>query len=245
MTADSETRGTDATAPIAVVGTDTGVGKTVVTAALTRYFRDRGVDARAIKPAQTGHPPDDDAGFVAEACNDPDAATCRRYLEPALAPRVAAEVADEELTYDSVLTVCRRDCERASLPIVEGIGGLRVPLAGDREVIDLVTDLEATAVVVTRSGLGTLNHTALTVAALERRGIDVAGIVCNEYAGDSLAERTNPDELERMTGSPVETVPPLEGGPAALADGVLEALSADFFERLSAERSLDERTTDE
>lgn len=229
-------------APIAVVGTGTDVGKTVVTAGLTRWLRERGHDARAIKPAQTGYPPDDDAGFVADACGDPDAATCPRHLEPALAPRVAAEVAAKPLSYDAILEACEREIATTDLPLIEGIGGLRVPLAGDREVIDLVADLEATAVVVTRSGLGTLNHTALTVAALERRGVPVLGIVCNEYAGETLAERTNPAELERMTGRTVETVPPLRGEnttaadatPEEFATGVHEALSPSFLERLES-----------
>ncbi|ELY46012.1 dethiobiotin synthase [Natronorubrum tibetense] len=217
----------------AIVGTGTGIGKTVVTAGLTRWLREQGVDARAIKPAQTGYPPDDDAGFVAEACGEDEAATCPRYLEPALAPRVAAAEAGETLTYDSILSACEDAIADTSHPIVEGIGGLRVPLAEDREVIDLVADLEATAVVVTRSGLGTLNHTALSVEALERRGIDITGIVCNEYAGETVAERTNPAELERMTGYDVETVAPLDGEtPRALATGVESALSSDFLERV-------------
>ena len=220
--------------PIAIVGTGTGIGKTVVTAGITRRLREQGVDARAIKPAQTGYPPDDDAGFVAAACDDPDAATCPRYLEPALAPRVAAEVAGEALTYDELRSACEDAVAETAVPIVEGIGGLRVPLAGEREVIDLVADLEATAVVVSRSGLGTLNHTALSVEALERRDVDVAGVVCNEYAGETVAERTNPDELERMTGYDVETVPPLgDESPAAMAAGVADALSTGFFDRLS------------
>jgi dethiobiotin synthetase len=218
---------------IAVVGTDTGVGKTVVTAGLTWEFRDRGVDARAIKPAQTGHPPDDDAAFVADACGTDEAATCLRYLEEPLAPRVAAERADDPLEYEPLLADCRRECEQVPVSLLEGIGGLRVPLAGDREVIDLVADLASSAVVVTRSGLGTLNHTALTVDALERRGVDVHGIVCNEYEGASVAERTNPGALERMTDHPVETVPPLPGSdPATLANGVHDALQRSFIERL-------------
>ncbi|ELY74022.1 dethiobiotin synthase [Natrinema pallidum] len=228
--------------PIAVVGTGTGVGKTVVTAGLTRLLREEGHDARAIKPAQTGHPPDDDAAFVAAACGAPEAATCPRYLEPALAPRVAAEVAGEDLFYESIRTACEREIEATPVPIVEGIGGLRVPLAGDREVIDLVADLEATAVIVTRSGLGTLNHTALSVDALEAHDIDICGIVVNEYAGETTAERTNPDELERMTDYPVTTVPPLDGTepdgdrePPALAAGVSEALSSAFRDRLPVE----------
>ena len=230
-----------ATQPIAVVGTGTGVGKTVITAGLTRLLREAGYDARAIKPAQTGHPPDDDAAFVATACGDPEAATCPRYLEPALAPRVAAEVADEPLAYETIRTACEREIEATPVPIVEGIGGLRVPLAGDHEVIDLVSDLEAAAVVVTRSGLGTLNHTALSIDALEARGIDVVGIVCNEYAGETVAERTNPAELERMTGYPVETVPPLAddatAGPRQMAIGVGDELSPAFRELLPRESS--------
>ncbi|QSW98945.1 dethiobiotin synthase [Haloterrigena alkaliphila] len=231
------------TDPIAIVGTGTDIGKTVVTAGITRWFRENGLDARAIKPAQTGYPPDDDAGFVAEACEEPAAATCPRYLEPALAPRVAAEAAGEELSYEAIRTACEDALSATAHPIVEGIGGLRVPLADDREVIDLVADLDATAVVVTRSGLGTLNHTALSIEALERRGVDVAGVVCNEYAGATLAERTNPAELERMTGYDVETVPPLEGdSPAALATGVADALSTAFLERLAGH---DGATTDD
>ena len=223
------------TDPIAIVGTGTGIGKTVVTAGITRLLRDEGHDARAIKPAQTGYPPDDDAGFVAEACGDSDAATCPRYLEPALAPRVAAAEAGEELAYEEIRSACEAHVAETDLPIVEGIGGLRVPLAEDREVIDLVADIGATAVVVTRSGLGTLNHTALSIEALERRGVDVAGIVCNEYAGATVAERTNPDELRRMTGYEVETVPPLEDEtPAAMATGVADALSGAFLETLAA-----------
>ncbi|SEV85666.1 dethiobiotin synthase [Natrinema salifodinae] len=242
-----------ATRPIAVVGTGTGVGKTVVTAGLTRLLREAGYEARAIKPAQTGHPLDDDAAFVAAACDDPDAATCPHYLEPALAPRVAAEVTDEPLEYAAIRTACEREIATTPVPIVEGIGGLRVPLADDREVIDLVADLGAAAVVVTRSGLGTLNHTALSIDALEARGIDVVGIVCNEYAGETTAERTNPAELERMTGYAVETVPPLAGDgdeegtengtgerereddPRELATGVCQALSPAFRDRLPIE----------
>jgi len=228
-----------ATQPIAVVGTGTGVGKTVITAGLTRLLREAGHDARAIKPAQTGHPPDDDADFVATACDDPEAAICPRYLEPALAPRVAAEVADESLSYETIHAACEREIDATAVPIVEGIGGLRVPLAGDQEVIDLIADLEAAAVVVTRSGLGTLNHTALSIDALEARGIDVVGIVCNEYAGETVAERTNPAELERMTGYAVETVPPLADAdavdPSAMALGVSDALSPAFCELLPVE----------
>ncbi|WP_335998870.1 dethiobiotin synthase [Halorientalis halophila] len=213
------------TRDFAVVGTDTGVGKTVVTAGLVGRLREDGVDARAIKPCQTGYPADDDAGFVVEACDDAAAASCLRRLEPALAPAVAADEVGAALSYDEILRGCREELAEAEVGVVEGIGGLRVPLADEREVIDLVTDLEVPALVVARSGLGTLNHTALTVEALRRRDVPVAGIVLNEYAGETTAERSNPDVLARMTDLPVETVPPLSlDEPSAAVRGIGEHL---------------------
>jgi dethiobiotin synthetase len=217
-----------------VAGTDTGVGKTVVTAGLTGWLREAGVDARAVKPAQTGHPPDDDAAFVARACGDDDAAVCHRRLEPALAPRVAAERAGVDLSYDAIRDACEASVAEGEAAVVEGIGGLRVPLAGDREVLDLAADLALPAVVVARSGLGTLNHTALTVDALADRGVPVRGVVLNDHAGDTVAERTNPDELRRMLPVPVWTVPPLDlDEPAAAVAGVRAALPDDVLDGLA------------
>ncbi|WP_363465249.1 dethiobiotin synthase [Halogeometricum borinquense] len=205
----------------AVVGTDTGVGKTVVTAGLVGALREAGYDACAIKPAQTGYPPDDDAAFVADICGTEAAATCLRRLEPALAPEVAADVAGVELEYESIREETAEHLATHEIGVLEGIGGLRVPLADGREVIDLVSDLGIPAVVVARSGLGTLNHTALSVSALRNRGIDVPAVVLNEYEGESLAARTNPDVLAEMTDCPVVTLPPLsvEDG-SSVVDGV-------------------------
>lgn len=210
---------------LSVVGTGTGVGKTVVTAGLTWWLREEGIDARAIKPAQTGAPDDDDAGRVADACGDPTAATCLRRLGPALAPRVAADLEAVDLEYDAILADCLTEVERSEFAVVEGVGGLRVPLAGDAEVVDLVADLGLPAVVVARAGLGTLNHTALTVEALRRRDVPIRGILLDEYTGDGVAERTNPDELERMLGLPVATIPPFDAAdPAEIGPAVRSAV---------------------
>ncbi|QLD87686.1 dethiobiotin synthase [Natronomonas salina] len=199
---------------IAVVGTDTGVGKTVVTAAIVARLRRDGVDARAIKPTQTGFPEDDDADYVRWACDDEAAALrLRTYGEP-LAPAVAARRADDPIGYDELLSETREAVDDSEFVVVEGAGGLRVPLSNDprREIVDVVADLDAPALVVARSGLGTLNHTALTVEALRRRDVSVLGVALNRYEGESVAERTNPDELERMCDCPVWTLPesPLE-----------------------------------
>lgn len=208
-----------------VAGTGTGVGKTVVTAGLTGWLREQGVGATAIKPAQTGAPSDDDAGLVAAACDDPEASTCLRRLGPALAPRVAAEREDVELSYEAILADCWAAIESSEFPVVEGIGGLRVPLAAEKEVVDFVADLDLPAIVVARSGLGTLNHTALTVDALRSRGIDVPLVVLNEYEGATVAERTNPAELYRMLDVPIATLAPFDADdPEAIVPAVRGAL---------------------
>jgi dethiobiotin synthetase len=208
-----------------VAGTGTGVGKTVVTAGLTGWLRTANLDARAIKPAQTGAPEDDDAAFVTEVCGDPSAATCLRSFEPALAPRVAAAEAEQPVSYEALLAECEAAVDEAEVAIVEGIGGLRVPLAGDREVLDLAADLGLPALVVARSGLGTLNHTALSVDALRDRGLPVHGVLLNEYEGDTLAERTNPDELERMLDVPVHTMEPIDPSDStAIVDAVRSSI---------------------
>lgn len=212
-----------------VVGTDTGVGKTVVTAGLTGWLRRDGIDATAVKPCQTGYPEDDDARFVQRVCDDEAAATCLERLGPPLAPAVAARETGTDLSYEKLLSGCRDAIESREPTVVEGIGGLRVPLAGDHEVVDLVADLALPTLVVARSGLGTLNHTALTVEAIERRGVTVRGIVLNEYEGEDLAERTNPDVIEGTNEVPVATLPPVdvEDG-TALVDAVAKALPEAF-----------------
>lgn len=213
------------TGDLAVVGTDTGVGKTVVTAGLVGMLRADGVDARAIKPCQTGYPPDDDAGFVTEACGTDAAATCLYRLEPPLAPDVAADHDSVSLSYAEMLANCEQALYEAERGIVEGIGGLRVPLAEGQEVIDLVADLGLSTVVVARSGLGTLNHTALTVEALRRREIPVLGVVLSEYKGTTAAERTNPVVIESMVDLPIRTLPPLDlTDPTMAVDGIMKYL---------------------
>lgn len=233
-TASPEESGHIGTDGVFVVGTDTGVGKTVVTAGLTGWLRERGTDAVAVKPCQTGYPPDDDAAFVASICGTSDAAVCLQRLEPPLAPAVAARESDDDVTlsYESICDGVTDIVETSETAVVEGIGGLRVPLADGREVVDLVADVGLPALVVARSGLGTLNHTGLTVRALRERGVPVVGVVLNEYKGATTAERTNPTVIERMTDCPVWTVPPLDiEASDGVTDGIRTSLPTSILDR--------------
>ncbi len=140
---------------------------------------------------------------------------------------MAAREADDDVTlsYESIRDGVADVVAGSETAVVEGIGGLRVPLADGREIIDLVSDIGLPALVVARSGLGTLNHTALTVRALRQRDVPVVGVVLNEYEGATTAERTNPSVIERMTGCSVWPVPPLD---VESSDSVISGISTDL-----------------
>jgi dethiobiotin synthetase len=174
---------------LVVTGTDTGVGKTWASAALARPG-----DAY-VKAAQTG---DDDDAATVRALSGADVHTLARYPEP-LAPATAARRAGME-------TVSMVDVARfvESLPnervIVEGAGGLLVHLDAHRGTIADVADLlDAPVIVVARAGLGTLNHTALTVEALERRNLRCLGVIIGAWPRDpDLAAQCNLEDLAQI-----------------------------------------------
>jgi dethiobiotin synthetase len=174
---------------IVVTGTDTGVGKTVVSAALARPG-----DAY-VKPAQTGD--DDDAATVRER-SGATVHTLARYPEP-LAPATAARRAGLPTVPMAEVARFVRGLENERV-IVEGAGGLLVHLDEDGGTIaDLAELLDAPLLVVARAGLGTLNHTALTVEAIARRGLTCLGIVIGSWPAEpDLAHRCNLDDLEAI-----------------------------------------------
>lgn len=199
-------------AGVFVTGTDTGVGKTVVSAVLAACWTASGHDVAYVKPAQSGADDgDDDAAAVARWA--PAAVDCvGTVLGPSLAPAVAARRAGVELTaadlVQPVVEAARR-WPQARL-VVEGAGGLLVELGTDGTTCaDLAAGLDLPLVVVARPGLGTLNHTALTLAEADRRGLSVAGVVvCGHPDDPDLATRTNLAELARLTDGRVAGVVP-------------------------------------
>ena len=208
-----------------VVGTDTGVGKTVVAGGLTRALRRDGVDANPHKPVESGGR--DDARFLAEAADASPEDVCPFFLDEPLAPKVAAERAGRTLDVDAM-----HPPTGDGFVVAEGVGGLRVPLTPSLSLAQLVADASLPAVVVARPSLGTLNHTALTVEALRRRDVDVVGVVINRFPdAPNVAERTNPDEVERVNGVPARTIPELDDvTPTAAADAVEDAGVVDLLD---------------
>lgn len=194
-----------------VTGTDTGVGKTRVAAAIARALRAEGRRVGVLKPVATGiwregeAVRSEDAEALIEAVGGgvPLERVIPLAFEPPVAPPVAARLAGSPLGPSQVRMATRAALSwwagRAEVVVVEGIGGLLCPLAEGTTVADLAIDLDFPLVIVARRGLGTLNHTLLTVEAALRRGLRIAGIVLNE-ASDSeagLAEQTNAEELAR------------------------------------------------
>jgi dethiobiotin synthetase len=205
-----------------VTGTDTGVGKTEVACAILRAERARGVDVVGMKPAQSGHDPveSSDAERLRAASDgvEPLEAICPYSFRAPLAPAVAARLEGKEVSLERIVDAARALATRHAAVLVEGAGGLLVPLAARETYADLAVLLGLPALVVARAGLGTVNHTALTCEALARRGITVSGIVLNRLApADDPSVPHNAAEIERLTGAPVLATLPHEADIAARA----------------------------
>lgn len=195
-----------------VTGTDTGVGKTVVTAGLTRALRDRGEAAAPYKPVETGTEEAPDAGrpsdalFLAEAAGwgDPTDAVTETYREP-LAPLVAARREERPVDPDLLDAHFRYLDDAHDHVLVEGAGGLSVPVTGELDMAGLAGRWDLPVLVVVRPALGTLNHSFLTVRYARARGLPVVGLlICGYHPGtEDVAERTNPSVLEEMCEVPV------------------------------------------
>ena len=214
---------------LVVTGTDTGVGKTVATAALACHARLAGIDVAVCKPVQTGSADgDDDLAEVGRLSGVTELHGLARFPEP-LAPVAAGTRAGMALPTRAELTAWVRDVDAPKrLTLVEGAGGLLVELGhGGVTLRDLASDLAAPMLVVVAPGLGTLNHTALTLEALTSHGISCAGLVIGAWPREpGAAESGNRDALAGL--APLRAV--LPAGAGALTAAEFESLSASAFD---------------
>lgn len=183
-----------------MVGTDTGVGKTLVAAGLARMLVNKGVCVGVMKPVASGGYPSQDGKLLQKAARLPNSAypeIVPVHYRQALAPYTASwkegavPLKNIEKTYQK--TKKKYDCL-----IVEGIGGVLVPITKDFLAIDWIVKWKLPTLVVARAGLGTLNHTLLTVEALQKRKVKILGVVVNGYKGKELSEKTNVQALRKL-----------------------------------------------
>lgn len=191
-----------------ITGTDTGVGKTVVTGAIARCLSAKGIKVGVFKPIATGCERrreglvSRDAEFLAHCSNSEQSLeeiNPIRYSEP-LAPLVAAERSRRQVDFTLIEQAYTNVVSNNDLVLVEGIGGLMVPIERDYMVLDLMEDMALPVIIVAASRLGTINHTLLTIQACQQRSLQVAGVVINKYNPEQadLAEETNPRVISNV-----------------------------------------------
>ncbi len=220
---------------IFITGTDTGVGKTIVAAGLVRLVRRRGFRAFAVKPVETGctvqggmlYP--EDGVFLRNASeNDISLDECVpfRFSLPA-SPTRAAAAAGSSLHLADIEEHLRTLAENADLIVVEGAGGLMVPIQGSLMMIDLVQRLGYPALIVARSKLGTVNHTLLSLNALKERRIQAAGIVLSCSSDDrGPEEEFTAGDISRLAPDiPVLVLPHLSHAIRTDPDEIAEVMS--------------------
>ena len=190
-----------------VTGTDTGVGKTEAACAVLSLLADAGLHPAAMKPYESGcidwrRPADALALRAAAQCDDLIDCVCPyRYRAP-LAPGVAAARRKETPSFARVLALARSFGGRPL--VIEGAGGLFVPIDTRRDIIDLIAALNVPVLLVARAGLGTLNHTGLSLEALARRHVSVRAVLLTKIAeACDPSERDNAEWLRRRHGVPV------------------------------------------
>jgi dethiobiotin synthetase len=202
-----------------------------VTCGLARALGAVGLDVGVAKPVQSGAAADDPEGdamllrAAAEAEDAPDE-ICPFAFEAPLAPLVAARLEGRSLELDAVATAVESLASRHDVLLVEGAGGLLVPVGESWTIADLAVRLSLPLVVVARAGLGTVNHTLLTVEAARRRGLQVAGVVLNgRRDGADRSVDTNPELIETYGDVPVLAVVPwFEENGDALSELVADRL---------------------
>jgi dethiobiotin synthetase len=195
-----------------VTGTGTEVGKTVVAAVLARTRAAEGTRVAVFKPALSG----------LEQGGEPDHALLRRAsgsaqsddqivpyrYGPPVSPHLAAELAGERIEPERLVVAARAAAANAEMLVCEGVGGLLVPLTLGYLVRDFARDLDLPVVVATGPGLGTINHTLLTLEAARAVGLEVRAVVLTPWPDDpSAIERSNRDAIERLGGVSTEVLP--------------------------------------
>lgn len=198
-----------------VTGTGTEVGKTVVAATIARTLAGEGRRVAVFKPAVTGLDEGVETDYEllrrASGSRQSDEEIAPYRYGPPASPHLAAALAGEEIDPEGLRQAARAAAEGAEEIVCEGVGGLLVPLTPTYLVRDLAADLGYPLIVVAGPGLGTINHTLLTVEAARAAGLEVAAIVLNPWPEDpSEIERSNRETIASLANAPVLTLPRID-----------------------------------
>ena len=190
-----------------VTGTDTGVGKTFVTSGLVRFSRSRGIDSIGMKPICTGD--NNDVHQLLEACGacEPEHLINPVWYRTPVAPYTASIIENRLIDLDSIRDAFNLLAKRHGRVLVEGAGGIAVPIFAHYDFRDLARDLHLNVVIVAANRLGVLNHTRLTVEAVRAAGLRCSLIALNSvHAESDISQSTNLSVLENLVDVPVLTV---------------------------------------
>ncbi len=191
---------------IFVTGTDTGVGKTYVACSIARALKAHGGKVGVMKPIASGDRHDAQKLIDAADARESLSMVNPVFLKHPLAPLMAARLAGKKIDLASVWKNYRLLGKLHEFMIVEGAGGILVPIKKKYNVLDMIKEFALPVVVVARPYLGTINHTMLTVDRLTSEGVRTLGIVINCRQSETLPEKTNPGLLRELSGLPVVEV---------------------------------------
>ncbi len=205
-----------------VTGTDTGAGKTVVAAAICAALRERGERVAVVKPVVTGldevAPGAADHELLARAAGVDPASVTAATFGPPLSPHLAAALAGSPLDPGALVAHARAAAADADVLVAEGVGGLLVPLTESYLVRDYAIALRLPVVIAARTGLGTINHTLLTLEAARSAGLHVLGVVLTPWPDEpSAMEESNRDTIAALGGVEVAALRLTALDPASLA----------------------------
>ena len=190
-----------------ITGTDTGVGKTIVAAGLVASLRHSGFDIGVMKPFETGFSlRSSDAVFLKKiaAVKDSLDSICPYRLKHPLSPFTTAKIENVSIRFETITRAYEALLQNHQALLVEGAGGLLVPITREKMMADLALYLKLPVLIVSRTGLGTINHTLLSVEAARKRGVEVAGVIFNHVGSRrGLAEKTNPSVIRHFLDVPI------------------------------------------